>query len=674
MKKILTSIYFLLAVAQVWAVDTYNPANGQLTIPTVVVGDKLYTNVVVAISGVVAVNGGAVNSYWDTYNTSNGQLTIPAVTVGSITYNNVVASVGIVVSIGGVVNANPTLSDAGLWYPIPKSNLTDSNYGLAVPFAKPIYLKKFKKYGLIVTAWSTPIVNFPAIPGEVNMGIFTPDEAGNLSLNSSSLISNTLTNGAGSILTTDFNGDGQDDIFLAAHNEMPFVPTNSTAYISNSNGTFDKVVLSDHNCAHDAELALIEGIQTVVTTNICGAPGQIPGDLNPIYQFQNGGFIEYTSKAPNYYMSGSQPIHIGGQSSTINKFSNNNQYQIVKGDIGAYFQEMNIGVFEFKLPNNQQTAYVQKIVPYLAQLPQYKTYVSMFGPGLVHTPRIWSEDLNHDGYPDLIASESMWSSDGTYPSYLELLINNGDGTFKQTTDKLNPDMYFNTSENDYTPTFLDIDNSGINTYLFAGSYDSKNPLRQSNYILLNDGTGRIYIALHDQFNYYNNIVLLNLQNKYSSNPGYWINKTWTVKFIPIPQSDGSLNFLAQSSLGIFDPISHNNIDFGYPFVNLPVRYNPKTDFTQNITVSDRNNSMKMRTWAGNDVFYDTNANSKPTTIDGGLGTNKVVYSGYNSQYTVSRNTNGTTSVVSSSSAPIQINDTLTNIQQIQFIDKTLALN
>ena len=109
------------------------------------------------------------------------------------------------------------------------------------------------------------------------------------------------------------------------------------------------------------------------------------------------------------------------------------------------------------------------------------------------------------------------------------------------------------------------------------------------------------------------------------------------------------------------------------FVNVPVNISITTDFTQNITVSDRNNSMKMRTWAGNDVFYDINANSKPTTIDGGLGLNKVIYSGSSSQYIVSRNTNGTTSVVSSNSAPIQINDTLTNIQQIQFTDKTITL-
>jgi hypothetical protein len=84
--------------------------------------------------------------------------------------------------------------------------------------------------------------------------------------------------------------------------------------------------------------------------------------------------------------------------------------------------------------------------------------------------------------------------------------------------------------------------------------------------------------------------------------------------------------------------------------------------------------MLMRTWAGNDVFYDTNANSKPTKIDGGLGTNKVIYSGSSALYSVTRNSNGSSTVISNNSAPIQVNDTLTNIQQIQFTDKTISLN
>ena len=49
MKKVLFLIILFLSVAQAWAVDTYNPANGQLTIPLVTVGTIDYSNVVTSV-------------------------------------------------------------------------------------------------------------------------------------------------------------------------------------------------------------------------------------------------------------------------------------------------------------------------------------------------------------------------------------------------------------------------------------------------------------------------------------------------------------------------------------------------------------------------------------------------------------------------------------------------
>ena len=100
MKKILTSIYFLLAVVQAWAVDTYNPTNGQLTIPLVQVGSVKYNFVVVKIAEVIHVGSAPATTLVDTYDINLNQLTMPSVIVGTFTYNNVVITVGSVVSIG----------------------------------------------------------------------------------------------------------------------------------------------------------------------------------------------------------------------------------------------------------------------------------------------------------------------------------------------------------------------------------------------------------------------------------------------------------------------------------------------------------------------------------------------------------------------------------------------
>ncbi|MEI6469573.1 MAG: hypothetical protein WCO72_08875 [Betaproteobacteria bacterium] len=49
----------------------------------------------------------------DTYNASNNQLTIPSVNVGNTTYNNVVVTVGNIISLGG--SSVPNQSAEGLW-------------------------------------------------------------------------------------------------------------------------------------------------------------------------------------------------------------------------------------------------------------------------------------------------------------------------------------------------------------------------------------------------------------------------------------------------------------------------------------------------------------------------------------------------------------------------------
>ena len=657
MKKFLIPIYLIFAVIQAWAVDTYNPANGQLTIPTVVVGDKLYTNVVVAISGVVAVNGGAVNSYWDTYDTSNGQLTIPAVTVGSITYNNVVASVGSVVSIGGVVNANPTLSDAGTWTPVTDPSVLSSSYTGLIANTFHSLIKMNNSYGLVTTGWS--MSGGPStlpIPAKVSIGLFDSDSKGNLHLNTSKYINDPITNGGGSVIIYDFNSDGVEDIFLAAHNESPFIQLPSAAYISNARGGFDKITTSESVMAHDAKLSFVNG-KPIINFRDIYQYSKLQGS---IYTYQNGTFL---------LSSGKGPIGISGMSSAISFSGSSIGYQYVDSDfIEGYNKDgtmtgSNIKIYKFD-PNTldfDPNKSIQTIVPLLSTLPQYKNFVAdIGGPGITHVPRIWAHDLNNDGFDDLIAADSLWTQSQSYPTILQILQNKGDGTYSEKTSKLNPDMSYDNEEHDYTPSFIDLDNSGIKTLFFSGTFS--NISRQPNFVLLNDGTGRLYIALHDQFLYFTKLIA-DFTNT------YWWNRINVPKFLAIPQNDGSINFLAE----IMTYTSYTIVE-SFPYVNVPLHYNPKTDFTQNITVSDRNNSMLMRTWAGNDVFYDTNANTKPTKIDGGLGTNKVIYSGSSAQYSVSRNTNGTATVISLSSAPIQVNDTLTNIHQIQFTDKTISLN
>ena len=101
MNKLLKLIFScaVFAWSSAWAVDTYNPANGQLTIPQVVVGDSVFSNVSVTIKDVLSVKGGVSIANFDTYNPTTNILTIPAVSVSNVSYSNVSVTVGNVLSI-----------------------------------------------------------------------------------------------------------------------------------------------------------------------------------------------------------------------------------------------------------------------------------------------------------------------------------------------------------------------------------------------------------------------------------------------------------------------------------------------------------------------------------------------------------------------------------------------
>jgi hypothetical protein len=124
-------------------------------------------------------------------------------------------------------------------------------------------------------------------------------------------------------------------------------------------------------------------------------------------------------------------------------------------------------------------------------------------------------------------------------------------------------------------------------------------------------------------------------------------------FMAYLTEEGAINYLAK-------------IDVTQPhatLINVPLGYRPQVDFQKNISITDRNHSRKIRTFAGDDLIYEMNA-ATDTTIDGGAGTDTVVYAGRRQDYTI-RYSGLTVQVEKNSGNQI---DTLTNIEKIQFSD------
>src|SRR5262249_45102197 len=144
-------------------------------------------------------------------------------------------------------DVTPLLSIAGVWQPIADQYINAQGQGAFVPGATVPYAGNIKlrngREGLVLNGWhsSGSSTAVPTSITPVNMAFLEQQADGSLRLATSTYISDPQTNGGASVVTADFNQDGVQDIFLAAHNEYPALPASSTAYLSNANGTYSKV-------------------------------------------------------------------------------------------------------------------------------------------------------------------------------------------------------------------------------------------------------------------------------------------------------------------------------------------------------------------------------------------------------------------------------------------------
>jgi hypothetical protein len=562
-------------------------------------------------------------------------------------------------------------SMAGVWRYVDDAFVTATNNGtLANSFFGNVALGPQQLQGVVMTGWqfSSPS---PGTVTPVNLGILAQQPDGTLKLQTQTYVASAVTHGGGSVIVADFNGDGRDDVFLAAHNESPFLGQSSVALISNAQGGFTRVDVADSVMAHDAELAVLGGVPTVITASFGEAAALA---TPPWYQWNGSGFT--VGQSPTRDLTGAV-----GMSVAVADLNGDGLTEIVIGDIltaaGYPFSPANpmkIGISEFS-GNDVSGNLLALITPYFEARPQYAAVASNWGPANTHTFRVWIDDFNHDGRPDIVAAQSLWTPlNNTWPSMLQMLQNDGGFAFSDRSDVLNPDFDKDSREMDYEMQVVDVDGSGINSYLSgaAGSWNLVDGKfvpaddRQNNFLLVNDGTGRMHVALHDEFIALGKQVLAYAAQLYHDPATLSVDPNQpTPKFHGYLTADGKLDFVAEvSTYKLVNGIGYANASV---LVNVPLSIDLRTDFTESITVSDRNGSQLMRTFAGNDVFFDTN-HAATASIDGGLGLDTAVYSGHHSDYALARTATGTSVTTTG------LHDDLQRIERLQFSDMKIALD
>lgn len=542
---------------------------------------------------------------------------------------------------------------AGIWNAFPngeKYSTVDPFYGLlrlangrdGIAFGSWTYRGGFGGTGDAVT---------------VNAGILEQQPDGSMLLATGKYLPSATTKGIGSVNIADFNGDGKADIFMAAHNESPFVAESSVAFLSNAAGTFDKVTLNDKVMAHDAQLGYVDGVPTIMTRVFQ------PGHYQPSYQYVNGQFVE-TQEGGGQWLS-------EGMSIAMADFNGDGREEVIIGDI-AWGQGLprlpgsvwKLAVYDWADMMAGRGAPLSMTDTYFTGKAEYANIPSLSDtPGIAHVPRLWIDDFNHDGKPDVLANAGLWTeANPGYPTVLQMLQNTGNFQFTDRTDALNPDVRHDVDEFDYSMQRIDIDRSGILSYISgkSGALAADGTTRASNYLLVNDGTGRLHVALHDEFVQWTREVHQFLYRDAAVRAAgitIWPEPNRIDKFMPYVTAEGKLNFVA-----VTDSL----------LTNVMANYDVTTAFTKSITIADRNDSKLMRTFAGNDTVSDLHANGA-TSIDGGLGTDTATYSGAFSAYTVARQADGSYKVTGGGGAAPQVQDTLRQFERIEFSDTSLAL-
>lgn len=545
-------------------------------------------------------------------------------------------------------NIASRLSLAGTWTPAdgPLAN---------VSFWNVMRLGAEQREGIVVGAWlfnTDTSVTMPDVT-PTRAAVFEQQPDGTLQEATARLFGDPTTYGVGDVIVADFNRDNRDDVLLPSYNESPLLRRPGVAYVSEGDGL--RKFTTNPTAAHHSSLFEFGGSPRAISQSFVDG-GR--GTSQAVVSQWNGSGFTLTNLGD-----------IGGMSIVAGDFTNNGDLHIVTGDSStgpgrSYSPTNELLPFAYKANNfNVTLPAIPLPRPYFNGKPEYAQFPSGWDPvSKTHSPRLLATDLNHDGLLDVVALATIWRTGrGHQRGTLQLMLNRGNMQFADDTDALAPE-YAKTSKIDYSARLADVDGSGIATWFLAAlqvNQVAEDETQQGQYILVNDGTGRLYAAIHDEFRAMRQQVSSFAAARV---PNSSIGSGFTPQYFAYRTPNGGINFLAAL---------RTMID-GRParaFVNVALQINLTTDFRRDITIPTRNNSRRIRTFAGNDTIHRA-ASDPSCSIDGGLGSNVAVYPGPRANWVVTREGGRATVAPAAGTGGT---DTLTRIQTARFADGDVDL-
>jgi hypothetical protein len=242
----------------------------------------------------------------------------------------------------------------------------------------------------------------------------------------------------------DVNGDGYLDIFIT-NTPVPIVPSNNFLFISNNGKSF-------------SEEAIRRGVNGMATAphGIAFADFDNDGDFDLLVAFAGHGEDDpgqsrlYINDGKGYFKDGIKRARLKGRFGdsrgvAVGDFNRDGRVDFFI--TGMYYTSVDAPDNPIPVKNLFQNRGKGRFIPRFPGIP-FTGFSQSISAG----------DLNGDGYPDLVESKwPIWSYDGLSNS---LWINDGDGTFSDSSQLLGDDFEKDGSTH-YNSTYLgDTDNDG----------------------------------------------------------------------------------------------------------------------------------------------------------------------------------------------------------------------
>ena len=185
-----------------------------------------------------------------------------------------------------------------------------------------------------------------------------------------------------------------------------------------------------------------------------------------------------------------------------------------------------------------------------------------------------------------------------------------------------------------------------------------------NRIFVNDGTGKIHLIVHDE---YENVSWQVADAVKEATDGCLSGEVHRnlVELLPYRTARGNFNFLG---LVRYRPVCGEGVMATAALVNVPLDLNLAVDFRKPIHIQDRNGSKRIYTFGGNDLIEKVS--SDPSAhVDGGAGYDVAFYPKPMADYSVKKQEDGSYLVEDLEGST----DVLVNVETARFEDGSLYL-